>query len=106
RHPGSHRRAWQGRGFLEERWLGMCTSASSLNTAYSASIPSRLRRNQLAGQALQHGRVSAGVHRLAVWLEPVRNWGAPENTCDDLSIRSVAKRSLKPDINPTREATK
>jgi hypothetical protein len=64
------------------------------------------RRNQLAGQALQRGRVSAGVHRLAVWLEPVRNWGAPENTCDDLSIRSVAKRSLKPDINPTREATK
>src|SRR5712692_2495973 len=26
----------------KERWLGICTSASSLNTAYSASIPSRL----------------------------------------------------------------
>jgi hypothetical protein len=26
----------------KERWLGTCTSASSLNTAYSTNIPSRL----------------------------------------------------------------
>src|SRR6266446_7195235 len=53
----------------KERWLGRCTSASSLNTAYSASIPSRLApsRSVIIGldQAAEPPRMEAAGNSVA-----------------------------------------